>query len=328
MALFPRDPEKKLQRDIETARTNRDSLVERLQAAELLVSERQAAAQRLAVAGADDAALDRAEAELRKAQDRVSTLSAALDEIKQRIVALEKGEAERADQKLRAATAATLEQRAVTLEGAAAGLDVAFAAFVTATAEAAIDCLDGKGLSIFAQSAKADLGPAVQVVARELRARAAATIAGTAPATLSKEPPALVEPPAPMPRQTYFTVQLGMYLDATGALCRVPRCTFVELTSEQVQRALRLGGVCAKDDPRIPELRRKVADQQPPEPHLCQNWDTGELPVGDPGLLAHRSSTGSGHTVFERVDRGPAYSVKAPPAAPAVAARNEDADHD
>ena len=81
--LFKSDAEKNFQRDIDAARTGCSSLTARLAVAELEVSERREDAKRLAVEGADHGVLDKAEAKLRAAQDRVATLSSALAETKQ-----------------------------------------------------------------------------------------------------------------------------------------------------------------------------------------------------------------------------------------------------
>src|ERR1700730_18747458 len=101
MPLFKPDG-KKLTKDLATATATRDTLAERLKAAEQMVPERRSAAQRLAQDGADDHALDNAEQEVRKAEDRVSTLTAALQETTSQIQNIEQQLAELADQKQRA----------------------------------------------------------------------------------------------------------------------------------------------------------------------------------------------------------------------------------
>ena len=90
MNPFKSDPDKKLARDLDAARASRDGLVSRLKTADLATAERRTAAQRLARDGADDTMLDAAEAELRRAQDRITTLTAALGETEQQVAALER----------------------------------------------------------------------------------------------------------------------------------------------------------------------------------------------------------------------------------------------
>ena len=91
-------------------RTGCSSLTARLAVAELEVSERREDAKRLAVEGADDGVLDKAEAKLRAAQDRVATLSSALAETKQKITVLEAEQAAAADKKLRSETVAEIDK--------------------------------------------------------------------------------------------------------------------------------------------------------------------------------------------------------------------------
>ena len=127
--------------------------------------------------------------------------------------------------------------------------------------------------------------------------------------------PILVEPPAlsAPKREVFFTLQPGMYVDANGTLQRVARFSFAELTQQQAAHALRMGGACAKDDPKVAQLRKQQTTQQMPEAHLCQDWDAGAEPIRDFDLWARHSSTGSQHVVFERhPDVGKPYTVKAP----------------
>ena len=59
----------------------RESLAERLNAAEAMLGERRDAAERLALAGAPDAQLDRAETYMRAAEDRAKTLRTAMAQL-------------------------------------------------------------------------------------------------------------------------------------------------------------------------------------------------------------------------------------------------------
>jgi hypothetical protein len=322
MAIFKADPAKKMANDLGAARANCDKLIERLAAAEALVLERRAAAKDLARDGASDRDLDLAESELRKAQDRVSTLSAALEETRQQIAALENEQADLADRKLRAATAAAIEERAIRLEASAAAIDAAFAEFTAVTAAAAEISLDGKGLAIFAVSARGEIPPAVAMVVRELRNRAAATLAGTAPAALPTQPPQAVAPPLPPPISSYFSLQNLKFVDAQqGQQRRVPRFMIIELTERQAANGLRAEIVCKLDDPRVQQLRQQAVTQQPPEAWHCYDIDSSTPPTNDPQLMARHSSKGSGLTVFERFDRGPPRTMTVP-AAPAAASRS------
>jgi hypothetical protein len=320
MAIFKADPAKRLASDLAALRGKRDSLITSLQAEETLVLELQASADQICD-GTKSPAFLTAQAKVRAAQDNVGTFGRVLAATNEQIKKLEDEAAQLADKALRVTTAAAIEQCAARLEAAAAAIDTAFAEFVAATEAAAEISLDGKGLAIFAGSARGEIPPAVQMVVRELHSRGAATIAGNAPAALPTRPPQLAPPPPPLPLQTCFTLAPAMFTDRAGMLRRVPRYVFVDLTEQQAAHALRMGGACSKDDARIKELRKKIADQQLPEAWHCWNFDTGAEPTNDPLLTARRSSTGSGRVVFEPLDRGPPRTMKAPPA-PAVASRS------
>jgi hypothetical protein len=71
MAFLKSNPEKTLQRDIDAAQANRDRLSAKLVECETAIVERRGAARALARDGADDSALEKAEAAIRSAQDRV-----------------------------------------------------------------------------------------------------------------------------------------------------------------------------------------------------------------------------------------------------------------
>jgi hypothetical protein len=319
------DPDKRLARDLEAARASRDNLIERLAAAELLIPERKAAAQRLAVDGANDSALDASEAEVRKAQDRVTTLAAALEEIRTQIVALEKEEVERADKKQRQATAAEIEEIKVEFNTAAGtNLNAAIARAIDASRRMSDVVLDAHPLTALLMNVAADLGPAVAFIAHDAEARAKAVIAGTAPPTLGKAPPPVLVVDMPKPaRQGFFVLQPGTFVDDTGAIRRVPRYSFAELNPQQAAHAIRMGGVCEPADPRVKEFKklRAGATQQPPEPHLCQDWDSGSPPRGDAELVIHSKFVQS--SPFQPLDRGRPYMAQVR-VTPAVASRAED----
>ena len=68
----------------------REKLTDRLRAAETALGEKRAAATRLAMAGAADAQLDWAEADMRTAEDRTKTLHTALAQLDEQIATTER----------------------------------------------------------------------------------------------------------------------------------------------------------------------------------------------------------------------------------------------
>jgi hypothetical protein len=151
----------------------------------------------------------------------VTKANDTLAEIAREIAAIEKQLAALADQKLRAETAAEIEQRANKLEAAGKQIDAAFEKLVEACRAADEVVLDGAGLTKFAVNARTEIQPTILMVARELRGRAAATVAGNAPAALRTAPLALVQQPQPEPPQLerYFTLWAAP--EAYGLLLRL-----------------------------------------------------------------------------------------------------------
>src|SRR3981081_2999047 len=116
MALFPKSPEKTLERERDAAKINVDRLAARAVDAEKAVAARRSEAQQLAFDNADDGVLGTAEAALRGALDRQGTISAASVEAGKLLALLELKIAELLDKKVRATTAAELAEMAISLE--------------------------------------------------------------------------------------------------------------------------------------------------------------------------------------------------------------------
>jgi hypothetical protein len=258
--VFKSDPEKKLKRDLDTARAGRDSLIARLEAAKKLIPERRAAAQKLALEGAADTALDAAEIAIRAAEDRAATFRAALDEAEQQVAQLEKELAEIADRKQRAETAAVIEQRAVRLETAGAAFDAAVAELAEAARDISEIVLDGHPLTAFAMNVRNEVPMATRLIVQGLRDRAKATLSGHAPALLPQAPPTLVKLPPPIEQfEELFFVRRAMWTDADGKLHKIGKFTDSSVPPAQAREALKLG--CAK--PLSDPIRKKSRGHWP-----------------------------------------------------------------
>src|SRR5260370_35523133 len=88
MAFFKREvgPVERFESALTDKQAARQKLADRLGIAETELAEKRVAAERLAVAGATNAQLDRAEANMRAVEDRARTLRAPLGEFQARIV--------------------------------------------------------------------------------------------------------------------------------------------------------------------------------------------------------------------------------------------------
>src|SRR6476646_3207914 len=92
MAFFKRElgPIERFENALKDKLTARQKLSEQLASAERELAEKRAAAERLAVAGAANSRLDRAEANMRVVEERAKTLRAALAELDEQVASAER----------------------------------------------------------------------------------------------------------------------------------------------------------------------------------------------------------------------------------------------
>ncbi|HEV3500425.1 MAG TPA: hypothetical protein VGZ92_08870, partial [Bradyrhizobium sp.] len=111
MAFFKRElsPVERFESALKDKQAARQKLADRLNIAETVLGEKRVAAERLAVAGATNAQLDRAEADMRAVEDRAKTLRAALVELDEQIVSTERALADAKTQRDRNMVADEIE---------------------------------------------------------------------------------------------------------------------------------------------------------------------------------------------------------------------------
>src|SRR6202171_1455354 len=92
MVFFKRElsPVERFESALKDKQAARQKLADRLSIAETAFGEKRAAAERLAVAGAANAQLERAEANMRSVEDRAKTLRTSLVEFDEQIVSTER----------------------------------------------------------------------------------------------------------------------------------------------------------------------------------------------------------------------------------------------
>ena len=133
LGLFKRDdPIQRTQTTLDEKRGSREKLASRLNDAQGILLEKRAAAEQLALAGADDDALDRAEIATRAAIDRIETLTAALARLDEQIAEYERELAAAKAERDREVVAAELERMAATIKQTAPPFDAAALALVQA----------------------------------------------------------------------------------------------------------------------------------------------------------------------------------------------------
>ena len=150
MAFFSKraiSPVERFERALKDKQAARENLAERLNAAEATLGERCDAAERLAIAGAADAQLDRAETNMRAAEDRAMTLRAALTQLDEQIVMTERELADTKAQRDRDMMADEVEKMVAAIERAAPGFDAGATALVAAVTQSAASMLEATDLA-------------------------------------------------------------------------------------------------------------------------------------------------------------------------------------
>src|SRR5262245_59406202 len=134
MAFFKRElgPVERFESALTIKQAEREKLAEQLSKAEALLAEKRSAAERLAVARAATAKLERAEAKMRAADDLFRPLRAALAECDAQIASTERALTEAKAQRDRELLADQIEAMAAAIEHAAPGFGAGATTLVNA----------------------------------------------------------------------------------------------------------------------------------------------------------------------------------------------------
>ncbi len=298
---------------LDARHAQRAALAARLVDAEQAVVDAQRAAVEAALEGRDNAALDKAEANIRATQARVFTLNDALAALDVEIEAQSAKEAADADAKQRAATAREINKLADAIENSLPDIMASLRRGHVAI-EAGRFCFGDIGLYKLLDELESSLPSSFAILASEMRGRAEQTIAGRAPASLPVPEPVL--PPAPpISRQQIFALQNLKWTDPASlqpAYCE--RFNFASPPAMVAAKALETGIAVLPDDERVAKLKH-LRRGAPPIPETCHNLDTGEAPAPSGALP---------FDAFRRIDRGPPtrMSLAAPTAFEPVGARS------
>ena len=211
----------------------REKLADRLSAAELTLGEKRAAAEELAMAGAADVQLDRAEADMRAADDRANTLRAALAHLDKEIVATEQALAEAKAQLDRDMAADELEMMARAIEQAAPSYDAAAAALVQAVARSATSMPEATRFANDVDAVRREILTSVNLICGELQSMAARTRAGNTNIALHT-----ASEPLEIECQRVYTLNPLLWRE-NGEVRRMPAYAQVELPKMLLLVALR-----------------------------------------------------------------------------------------
>jgi hypothetical protein len=240
MAFFKRElsPVERFESALKEKQAARQKLADRSAIAETVLGEKRAAAERLAVAGAANAQLDRAEANMRAVEERAKTLRAALAEFDEQIASTERALAEAKAQRDRDAVADAIEAMAAAIEQAAPGFGAGAAALVEAVTKSAASLPEATRFSTSVDAVRREVLSAADLICWELRSAAVRTRAGNANIT-HRVAPEPEQPPSPeIERQLIYTLNPLLWREGSEVR-RVSAFTLVGLPKMLLPLALR-----------------------------------------------------------------------------------------
>jgi hypothetical protein len=208
MAFFKRElsPVERFESALKEKQGARQKLADRSAIAETVLGEKRAAAERLAVKGAANAQLDRAETNMRAVEERAKTLRAALAELDEQIASTERALAEAKAQRDRDAEADAIEAMAAAIEQAAPGFSAGAAALVEAVTKSVASVPEATRFSTSVDAVRREVLSATDLVCWELRSAAVRTRAGNANIT-HRAAPEPEQPASPeIERQLIYTL--------------------------------------------------------------------------------------------------------------------------
>jgi hypothetical protein len=285
MSFFRRElsPVEHFESALREKQAARLKLAVKLRAADAVVADRRKAAERLAVAGAADAKLARAEAELRTVEERAKTLRAELVDFDEQFLSTERALAEARAQRERDGIADAIEAMAAAIEKAAPGFDAGTVGLLAA-ATGTITLPQAARFSASIDAVRREVLSAVELICWELRSAAVSTRSGNAnageSAAAEPEEPALPD----IQRQLIYTLNPLQWREG-AELRQVPAFSAVGLpkyllpvalrhqhvdhmNARRVQTLMHVHGngaahaELAPDDPRIVDLDALAAEGQ------------------------------------------------------------------
>jgi hypothetical protein len=240
MGFFKRElsPVERFESALREKQAGRQKLADRLGLAEGLLAEKRAAAERLAVAGAANARLERAEADMRSVEDRLKTLRAALAEFDEQVASTERALADAIAQRDRNLAADRIEAMAAAIERAIPGFDAGTAALVGAVTTSDAPLPEAARFSSSVDAIRQEILAAADLICWELRSAAVRTRAGNANVATSVAPEPEQPPSSEIERQLIYTLNPLLWREA-GELRRVPAFALVGLPKGLLPVALR-----------------------------------------------------------------------------------------
>ena len=240
MAFFKRElsPVERFESMLRDRRAARQKQAERVSLIETDVEEKRAAAERLAVTGAPDAKLGRAETSLRAVEERAKALRAELAEFDEQIASTERALADAKAQRDRDMVAAQIEEMAAAIEQAAPGFGASATALVEAVTKGATSVLEATRFSTSVDAVRREVLAAADLICWELRSAAVRTRAGNANIATGVTAEPEQPPTQEIDRQLIYTLNTLLWREG-GEVRRAPAFALVELPKMLLPVALR-----------------------------------------------------------------------------------------
>ena len=240
MGFFKRElsPVERFESALRAKQAERQKLADRLSLTEALLAEKRAAAERLAVAGAANAKLERAEAAMRDVEERAETQRAALAECDEQAASTERALADATAQRDRNLAADEIEAMAAAIEQAVPGFDAGAASLVEAVTTSAASMPEATRFSTSVDAVRREILAAADLICWELRSAAARTRAGNANVAVAAPAEPEQPPSAEIERQLIYTLNPLLWREA-GEVRRVPAFALVGLPRGLLTAALR-----------------------------------------------------------------------------------------
>jgi hypothetical protein len=327
--LFTKDP-------LDAARDSLVKLTERLAVAESVVIEKKESTKRLAVDGADDKALDVAEAAVRAARDRVDTLTVVIREVENNISVLVAERAAAADQKVRAATVVELEAIERDLTKAADDTVSSAKRLSDVATKMGTFMADAVGLSIFAGSVASEIPPNVVMLKSLLKSHVSGVISGHCRATLPQPAPAPSLAPPPPTLVTVVAVK-NVAWSADGIIKTSHPGHKISLLPAVAAHALKIGACVEPQDPRaafhagqkkltVPNIENCVGLDAEPRGIVEPIRRSAPPGIADASRPLQQAASRALPLPpgFEPLDRGPPFTVQVPAGNPTPGQENDD----
>ena len=239
MAFFKRElgPVERFESALKEKLAARQKLAGKSSLAEKELAEKRAAAEQLAVTGAANARLDRAEASMRAAEEHARTLRAALAELDEQVASAERALADARAQHDRNISADAIEAMAAAIERAAPGFQAGAATLIEAVTTSMASIPEATRFSSSVDAVRREVASAVDLICWELRSAAVRERAGNANVAIPAPSDNLL-PSAEIERQMIYTLHPLRWCEGS-ATRRVPAFAMVGLPKALLPAALR-----------------------------------------------------------------------------------------